>query len=929
MITHRRWLGCGARGLGALAAVLVLASSSYGVIINEANTGRFLRVQNNGLPNRTLHIGELEAYLLGYTPTFGALDNSLNNVALPANGASFESQVGSGGHGAESAVFDGAAQSGGATWSRDNAGEFVLDLGTNRALGTARVWQRVDCCYDRLRDFTVSLLADIGGLPGPEVASRTFSAQPLGNSYGQVDLSDRVFRPGNVGAIGTEVLATGTNGRFIQVMNNGAADRLLHIGEIEAFQPGVVPAAGLDQANDLALAHKGASFESQVGGGGHGAVEAVIDGQLQTGANTWTRQAVGAAYVLDLGETRTLDTVRVWQRTDFCCQERLSDFTVSLLADNGAGLPGSVVASQSFPGQAPTNSFASVSLGTANQYRLGQGDRLAMEINAAAGTADKVSVGAAGDGALRIDPGAKLQVSVLAGTPAKGQSFDLIDAGSITGKFSKSELPALTGSLFWNTSKLYTTGELQVTENILTEVGAVGRFVRVRNNGAVSRQLHIGEIEAFLTGVVPAAGLDNTNDMALASKGASFESMVGPLQHGTVGAVFDGALQVGADTFSLNPGVGNEYVLDLGQTRNLGNVRVWQRADGCCQERLSDFTVSILADNGAGAPGAEVASVGFPGQAPTNSFASLDMPIALHPGGVGAIGTGMKEAEKARFIRVKNNGAANREMHIGEIEAFAEGTAPSAGLDAFNDLALASKGASFESSTGVPGHGAEAAVFDGALQTGANTWDRAGVGVEYVLDLGQKYDLGQVRVWQRADGCCQDRLSDFTVSLLADNGAGLPGSVLYSQSYPGIAPTNSYAAFSVNVPDAFTLTSIHTLAIELDGNTNTSDVLMIGADGQGILNIDPGATLNVSLIAGSLNGEPVFNILDFGTVNGTFTTINLPPLRAAQSWDLSQLYLTGQIALHVPEPSTWLLAALGGVLLAGCARVRRKGHSPI
>ena len=56
-----------------------------------------------------------------------------------------------------------------------------------------------------------------------------------------------------------------------------------------------------------------------------------------------------------------------------------------------------------------------------------------------------------------------LDVALLGGfTPTAGQSFDIIDWGSLDGTFSALNLPVLSGGLSWNTSQLYTMGALSV-----------------------------------------------------------------------------------------------------------------------------------------------------------------------------------------------------------------------------------------------------------------------------------------------------------------------------------------------------------------------------------------------------------------------------------------------------------------------------------
>ncbi|MEZ5303780.1 MAG: hypothetical protein R3F11_24515 [Verrucomicrobiales bacterium] len=223
---------------------------------------------------------------------------------------------------------------------------------------------------------------------------------------------------------------------------------------------------------------------------------------------------------------------------------------------------------------------------------------------------------------------------------------------------------------------------LAATADILEDSGGkTGRYLLIENNGNVSRQLHMSEVEAFLWGITPAAGYDNANDQALSGSGASATIASGPLQHGTLGALLDGSPQSGAATFSLNPGVGNGVLVDLGAEMELGEVRLWQRADGCCQDRLSNVSVSLWDDNG-GSPGNEVFSGVIPGQLPTNSNGSVDLSSkTVRPGGAGAIGTDTMEGAYISGIRATTTGTADPSQffHIGEIEAFVAGQPRAAG----------------------------------------------------------------------------------------------------------------------------------------------------------------------------------------------------------------------------------------------------------
>jgi hypothetical protein len=64
----------------------------------------------------------------------------------------------------------------------------------------------------------------------------------------------------------------------------------------------------------------------------------------------------------------------------------------------------------------------------------------------------------------RMDLGGDLDVVLYGGfQPHAGDTFDILNWGSLTGTFSNVHLPDLAPGLIWNTDALYTTGELSVT----------------------------------------------------------------------------------------------------------------------------------------------------------------------------------------------------------------------------------------------------------------------------------------------------------------------------------------------------------------------------------------------------------------------------------------------------------------------------------
>lgn len=84
------------------------------------------------------------------------------------------------------------------------------------------------------------------------------------------------------------------------------------------------------------------------------------------------------------------------------------------------------------------------------------GSVLRMELDRVASTRDQLVV----TGALNL--GGTLELTNLAGTFAAGDSFALINAGSRSGAFTATTLPALPSTLAWDTSALATDGILRV-----------------------------------------------------------------------------------------------------------------------------------------------------------------------------------------------------------------------------------------------------------------------------------------------------------------------------------------------------------------------------------------------------------------------------------------------------------------------------------
>ena len=102
-----------------------------------------------------------------------------------------------------------------------------------------------------------------------------------------------------------------------------------------------------------------------------------------------------------------------------------------------------------------------------------------------------------------------------------------------------------------------------------------------------------------------------------------------------------------------------------------------------------------------------------------------------------------------------------------------------------------------------------------------------------------------------------------------------------------------------------------TLRMELGGRTPGGLYDTLGV--AGLLGL--GGALDVALLGGfaPVYGD-TFDLLDWGSLGGTFNDVNLPALGGGLAWDTSALYTSGTVGV-VPEPATLALVALGAAAL--------------
>jgi hypothetical protein len=124
------------------------------------------------------------------------------------------------------------------------------------------------------------------------------------------------------------------------------------------------------------------------------------------------------------------------------------------------------------------------------------------------------------------------------------------------------------------------------------------------------------------------------------------------------------------------------------------------------------------------------------------------------------------------------------------------------------------------------------------------------------------------------------------------NGAGSYTGLGTATFLAALSPGNSPAAISFGGNVA--LTSSAALDIELGGSTPGAQYDQVNVAGQLAL----GGVLDVTLINGfSPAAGNKFDILNWGTRTGTFSSVELPSLSGSLEWNTSQLYTNGTLAV--------------------------------
>jgi hypothetical protein len=173
-----------------------------------------------------------------------------------------------------------------------------VDLGSLQNLDTIKLYNRTDCCADRLSNFYVL------------VSNQPFTSNDLMTTLGQAGVTG-YYTPGQVASSLT--INVGRSARYVRVQLAGT--NTLSLAEVEVMS-----------AVNFALG-KPATQSSTLYTTAAAAVDGNRDGNFGSTSVTHTNHTFQPWWQVDLGTSQSLSTVRLWNRTD-CCGERLSNFYV-------------------------------------------------------------------------------------------------------------------------------------------------------------------------------------------------------------------------------------------------------------------------------------------------------------------------------------------------------------------------------------------------------------------------------------------------------------------------------------------------------------------------------------------------------------------------------------------------------------------------
>ena len=179
-----------------------------------------------------------------------------------------------------------------------------VDLGRSCVVQKVVVFNRVDCCGDRLQNYDVFL--------------EDFAFRPIKTYFHGSGVLEKI-------EFGGDALVRGVEHVRVQLRGKNP----LSLAEVQVFGHCNVPRTGFDNVALDKYAFQSSTINHALKPVAAKAVDGNIDGNFGVGSTTHTNNNNGAWWEVDLGHTAEIATVLVFNRVD-CCGDRLANFKVIL-----------------------------------------------------------------------------------------------------------------------------------------------------------------------------------------------------------------------------------------------------------------------------------------------------------------------------------------------------------------------------------------------------------------------------------------------------------------------------------------------------------------------------------------------------------------------------------------------------------------------
>jgi hypothetical protein len=495
-----------------------------------------------------------------------------------------------------------------------------VDLGSSAAISSIVIYNRLDCCSERLSDYWV-FVSDTPFTTTDTAASLqsragTFSSHQVSAPYPSI------------------AIPVNARGRFVRVQLSGSG--YLSLAEVKVIE---APASA---GSNLSLGKPATQSSTLSGYSSAGALSAVdgnTDGNFFHSPVTHTNQESYPWWQVDLGASSLVDSIGIWNRTDACCVNRLADFWI-FVSDAPFGSADSPSNLQSRAGtwaihqQGAPNPFLAVAVNASGRYvrvqLAGTGTLSLAEVqvfgqpgatapfNLAPGKVATQSSSLSGyapaGAASAIDgnPDGNFFHNSVTHTNTEGNAWWQVDLGAsaaITNiaiwnrtdccserlsdywvfvsdrPFTATETPSTLQSSVW--SAHYTVAP---NPSASIPVNAQGRYVRVQLAGTGA--LSLAEVQ--VTGVWADNQQPAVSNLS-AGKSAAQSSTLAGYPSAVAAAALDGSTD---GNFFHNPvthtnaDANSWWQVDLGATASVTSIGIWNRTD-CCSDRLGDYWIFV------------------------------------------------------------------------------------------------------------------------------------------------------------------------------------------------------------------------------------------------------------------------------------------------------------------------------------------------